>query len=622
MKGTQADLNWLADPKVFAVNRLNAYSDHSYYLDIDKALNGDAMELKQSLNRRWYFNYAKNPNERFVDFYKEDIDCHYFDMIDVPGHIQMQGYDQMQYINTLYPWDGHEKLRPPHISSDDNPVGSYVCYFEVNEALKNKTTRLVFDGVETAYYVWLNGEFIGYSEDSFTPSSFDVTYALKDGENKLAVEVYKRSSASWLEDQDFWRFSGIFRDVSLYAIEDIHINDLFVKTTLKNNYKDVQVSVNLDVIAKKEGYLNTALYDQNNNIIYQAKQLPLTNFSFGLTNVNLWSSENPYLYKLLLTVYDHDDNLVEVIPQKIGFREFKMDQGIMKLNGQRIVFRGVNRHEFAADKGRAITKEDMLYDIKFMKMHNINAVRTSHYPNQSLWYDLCDEYGIYLIDEANLESHGSWQKLGACEPSWNIPGNLPQWHDVVVDRANTMLQRDKNHPSILIWSCGNESYAGTNIVAMANHFRENDPTRLVHYEGCVWNRDYCEATDMESRMYAKAKEIETYLQGNPAKPYISCEYMHAMGNSLGGMKQYTDLEDKYAQYQGGFIWDYIDQAVYYTNGYGEKVLGYGGDFKERYTDYNFCGDGIVFADRTIRQKLKKLNIYIKILLLSRQMQVS
>ena len=606
MKGTQA--NWLADPKVFAVNRLNAYSDHSYYLDIDKALNGDAMELKQSLNGRWYFNYAKNPNERFVDFYKEDIDCHYFDMIDVPGHIQMQGYDQMQYINTLYPWDGHEKLRPPHISSDDNPVGSYVCYFEVNEALKNKTTRLVFDGVETAYYVWLNGEFIGYSEDSFTPSSFDVTYALKDGENKLAVEVYKRSSASWLEDQDFWRFSGIFRDVSLYAIEDIHINDLFVKTTLKNNYKDVQVSVNLDVIAKKEGYLNTALYDQNNNIIYQAKQLPLplTNFFFFLTNVNLWSSENPYLYKLLLTVYDHDDNLVEVIPQKIGFREFKMDQGIMKLNGQRIVFRGVNRHEFAADKGRAITKEDMLYDIKFMKMHNINAVRTSHYPNQSLWYDLCDEYGIYLIDEANLESHGSWQKLGACEPSWNIPGNLPQWHDVVVDRANTMLQRDKNHPSILIWSCGNESYAGTNIVAMANHFRENDPTRLVHYEGCVWNRDYCEATDMESRMYAKAKEIETYLQGNPAKPYISCEYMHAMGNSLGGMKQYTDLEDKYAQYQGGFIWDYIDQAVYYTNGYGEKVLGYGGDFKERYTDYNFCGDGIVFADRTISPKAQEV----------------
>ena len=609
MKGTEADLNWLADPKVFAVNRLNAYSDHSYYLDIDKALNGDAMELKQSLNGRWYFNYAKNPNERFVDFYKEDIDCHYFDMIDVPGHIQMQGYDQMQYINTLYPWDGHEKLRPPHISSDDNPVGSYVCYFEVNEALKNKTTRLVFDGVETAYYVWLNGEFIGYSEDSFTPSSFDVTYALKDGENKLAVEVYKRSSASWLEDQDFWRFSGIFRDVSLYAIEDIHINDLFVKTTLKNNYKDVQVSVNLDVIAKKEGYLNTALYDQNNNIIYQAKQLPLTNFSFGLTNVNLWSSENPYLYKLLLTVYDHDDNLVEVIPQKIGFREFKMDQGIMKLNGQRIVFRGVNRHEFAADKGRAITKEDMLYDIKFMKMHNINAVRTSHYPNQSLWYDLCDEYGIYLIDEANLESHGSWQKLGACEPSWNIPGNLPQWHDVVVDRANTMLQRDKNHPSILIWSCGNESYAGTNIVAMANHFRENDPTRLVHYEGCVWNRDYCEATDMESRMYAKAKEIETYLQGNPAKPYISCEYMHAMGNSLGGMKHYTDLEDKYAQYQGGFIWDYIDQAVYYTNGYAILII-------------ISVAMELFLLIVLFRQKLKKLNIYIKILLLSRQMQVS
>lgn len=606
MEKTSADLNWLENPEVFAVNRLKAYSDHRYYQSFEKALHNEEMELKQSLNGRWYFSYAKNPNERLVNFYQEDFDCHHFDMIDVPGHIQMQGYDQMQYINTLYPWDGHENLRPPHISNNDNPVGSYVCYFEVNEALKHKTTRLVFDGVETAFYVWLNGEFVGYSEDSFTPSSFEVTSVLKEGVNKLAVEVYKRSSASWLEDQDFWRFSGIFRDVNLYAIADIHINDLFVKTDLKNDYKDAEVTVSLDVIAKKSGYLNTVLYDQDQQIVYQAKNLPLGEVSFALNNVRLWSSEDPYLYNLLLVVYDQDDKLVEVVSQKVGFREFKMDQGIMKLNGQRIVFRGINRHEFAADKGRAITKADMLFDIKFMKMHNINAVRTSHYPNQTLWYDLCDQYGIYLIDETNLETHGSWQKLGACEPSWNIPGNLPQWHDAVIDRANSMLQRDKNHPSILIWSCGNESYAGTNIVAMADYFRENDPTRLVHYEGCVWNRDYCEATDMESRMYAKAKEIEAYLQNNPVKPYISCEYMHAMGNSLGGMKHYTDLEDRYEQYQGGFIWDYIDQAVNYKNKYGKKVLGYGGDFKERYTDYNFCGDGIIFADRTISPKAQEV----------------
>lgn len=597
MKGTKADLNWLTDPRVFAVNRLDAYSDHRYYRDVEQALNSKEMDLKQSLNGRWYFSFAKNPNERFVEFYDENVDCHHFDMIDVPGHIQMQGYDSMQYINTLYPWDGHEELRPPHVSMKDNPVASYVRYFEVNEALKGKSTRLVFDGVETAYYVWLNGEFIGYSEDTFTPSSFDITYALKDGENKLAVEVYKRSSASWLEDQDFWRFSGIFRDVSLYAIEDIHINDLFVKTILKNDYQDVDVTVKLDILAKRPGYLDVEVYDQNKNIVLKKDKQELNDLSFSLTKIKLWSGEDPYLYSLLLKVYDQLGNLIEVVNQAVGFREFKMEHGIMKLNGKRIVFRGVNRHEFAADKGRAITKEEMLFDIKYMKSHNINAVRTSHYPNQSLWYELCDQYGVYLIDESNLESHGSWQKLGTCEPSWNVPGNLPEWHDVVIDRANTVLQRDKNHPSVLIWSCGNESYAGSNIVDMANHFRKNDPSRLVHYEGCVWNRDYSDSTDMESRMYAKAKEIEEYLLSNPEKPYISCEYMHAMGNSLGGMKHYIDLEDKYAQYQGGFIWDYIDQAVYYQNQYGHRVLGYGGDFKERYTDYNFCGDGIIFANR-------------------------
>lgn len=597
MKETKADLNWLSDPKVYEVNRLDAYSDHRYYSDEKKALNNEKMELKQSLNGHWYFSFAKNPSERYVDFYLDNIDCHHFDMINVPGHIQMQGYDKMQYINTLYPWDGHEQLRPPHISMSDNPVASYVRYFEVDEALKGKRTRLVFDGVETAYYVWLNGEFIGYSEDTFTPSSFDITHALKDGENKLAVEVYKRSSASWLEDQDFWRFSGIFRDVNLYAINDIHINDLFVKTVLKNDYQDAKITVDLDILASEEGYLAVDVYDQDNQIVYSEQELPLSSFTFTLKQINLWSSEDPYLYKMVLKIYNSSDYLIEVVPQNIGLREFKMDHGVMKLNGQRIVFRGVNRHEFAADKGRAITKEEMLFDIKYMKTHNINAVRTSHYPNQSLWYDLCDQYGVYLIDETNLETHGSWQKLGACEPSWNIPGNLPEWHGAVIDRANTVLQRDKNHPSVLIWSCGNESYAGSNIVAMANHFRENDPSRLVHYEGCVWNRDYSDSTDMESRMYAKAKEIEEYLQTNPEKPYISCEYMHAMGNSLGGMKHYTDLEDKYEQYQGGFIWDYIDQAVYYENKYGQKVLGYGGDFKERYTDYNFCGDGIIFADR-------------------------
>lgn len=511
----KADLSWLENPEIFQVNRLEPYSDHKYYLSIENALKSEEMELKQSLNGRWYFSFAKNPSERIVDFYKLDYDCHHFDMIDVPGHIQMQGYDHMQYINTLYPWDGHERLRPPHISLTDNPVGSYVRYFEVNENLINQQTYLRFDGVETAFYVWLNGEFVGYSEDSFTPSTFDITDYLIAGKNKLAVEVYKRSSASWLEDQDFWRFSGIFRDVSLYGIPQVHVQDMFIKSELFNQYQEANIYVDLKMKDVQPFYCTVSLYDANMKPLYKIQKCNHSCFDMSLKDIHLWSCENPYLYLLLIEVYDENKQLQEVIPQKIGLREFKMDNGVMKLNGKRIVFRGVNRHEFSHVKGRAITKEDMLFDIQFMKTHNINAVRTSHYPNQSLWYDLCDEYGIYLIDETNLESHGSWQKLGACEPSWNVPGNYPQWKAAVLDRAKSMLERDKNHPSILIWSCGNESYAGTNIVEMAHFFRTRDTSRLVHYEGCVWNRDYSDATDMESRMYAKAKEIEEYLRNSP-----------------------------------------------------------------------------------------------------------
>ena len=278
----------------------------------------------------------------------------------------------------------------------------------------------------------------------------------------------------------------------------------------------------------------------------------------------------------------------------------------MCINGKRIIFKGINRHEFNVRRGRAVTKEDMMWDIEFLKKHNINAVRTSHYPNQSLWYRLCDIYGIYLIDETNLESHGSWQKLGVCEPSWNVPGNKEEWKEAVIDRAKSMFERDKNHPSILIWSCGNESYAGTCIEAMSDYFHAKDDTRLVHYEGVFWNREFDHISDMESRMYAKPEEIEEYLSNHPKKPYLSCEYMHAMGNSCGGMKLYTDLEEKYEQYQGGFIWDYIDQSILKTNEYGEEVFTYGGDFDDRATDYEFCTNGIVYADRKISPKAQEV----------------
>jgi len=607
MKNIKPALDWLENPEIFRVNRIDAHSDHWFYEEIEHVKLEDEMPLKQNLNGKWRFSYSENQSLRLKDFYKEDFDVSGFDYIEVPGHIQLQGYDKCQYINTMYPWEGHDELRPPHISKTYNPVGSYVTFFDVKEELKNKRTFLSFQGVETAFYLWVNGEFVGYSEDTFTPSEFDITEYLKEGENKLAVEVYKRSSASWIEDQDFWRFSGIFRDVYLYAIPEIHVNDIFVRTDLSEDFKNAQLNAQLKMTGnadtKIEAYLEDAegnkvaetyLTDGSENNVEFTKELTL---SLDVNDVKLWSAEEPNLYTLYVLVRKEDNTLIEVVPQKIGFRHFEMKDKIMCLNGKRIVFKGVNRHEFNAKRGRSITKEDMLWDIKFIKQHNINAVRTSHYPNQSLWYRICDEYGIYLIDETNLESHGSWQKMGQCEPSWNVPGSLQEWQAVVLDRASSMLERDKNHPSVLIWSCGNESYAGEDIFQMSEYFRKTDPSRLVHYEGVFWNREYERTSDMESRMYAKQADIEEYLSNDPNKPYISCEYMHTMGNSCGGMMKYTELEDKYPMYQGGFIWDYSDQALYRKTPNGKEVLSYGGDFTDRPSDYNFSGNGIVYANR-------------------------
>ena len=619
MKDIKPTLDWLEDPEVFRVNRIDAHSDHWFYEEMEHIKLEDEMILKQNLNGRWRFSYSENPSLRLKDFYKEDFDVSGFKYIEVPGHIQLQGYDKCQYINTMYPWEGHDELRPPNISKTYNPVGSYVTFFNVKEELKNKQTFLSFQGVETAFYLWINGEFVGYSEDTFTPSEFDITDYLKTGENKLAVEVYKRSSASWIEDQDFWRFSGIFRDVYLYAIPETHVNDLFVKTELYNDFNNAKLDADLKITGDSNTIIEGYLEDSAGNKIAESEKVSFKNdltLSFDVENVKLWSGEEPNLYTLYVMISKEDNTLIEVVKQKVGFRHFEMKDKIMCLNGKRIVFKGVNRHEFNPRRGRSITKDDMLWDIKFLKQHNINAVRTSHYPNQSLWYRLCDEYGIYLIDETNLESHGSWQKMGQCEPSWNIPGSLPEWQEVVLDRAASMLERDKNHPSVLIWSCGNESYAGEDIFQMSEYFRKKDSSRLVHYEGVFWNREYEKTSDMESRMYAKPVDIEEYLSNDPKKPYISCEYMHAMGNSCGGMMKYTELEDKYPMYQGGFIWDYSDQALYRKTPNGKEVLSYGGDFTDRPSDYNFSGNGIVYADRTASPKameVKHLYQNIKII---------
>ena len=611
MNASHPELNWLEDPRVFAVNRLDAHSDHTWHTPEGS--------LRQSLDGSWRFAYSPCPAARPADFWQADASLDGFGEIAVPGHIEMQGYGQIQYINTMYPWDGRHFLRPPQIPWDDTPVGSYVRTFTLDPALEGKRVCVSFQGVERAFYCWCNGHFVGYSEDSFTPADFDLTPFLQAGENRLCVEVYKNCSGSWLEDQDFFRFFGIFRPVYLYAKPALHIEDLWLRASLEPDNTTGVLAPRLRLSAADgaslEGCaLRCTVAAPGGAVLWDAP-MPLredgSGYVYGqpvrLPCIRKWDHEDPALYTVTLTLRDAAGALQETVPYQTGFRRFGLREGVMELNGERIVFNGVNRHEWNPASGRAIGPEDMHRAIETFRRNHINAVRTCHYPDQTLWYELCDCNGIYMIDEANLESHGSWQKMGAVEPSWNVPGSLPEWRDCVVDRARSMFERDKNHTAILIWSCGNESYAGEDILAMSEFFRQNDPGRLVHYEGVFHCRAFDRISDMESRMYAKPEEIRAYLESGPAKPFILCEYMHDMGNSLGGMESYIRLLDD-PRYQGGFVWDYMDQALWQQGPRGRR-LGYGGDFGERPTDYAFSANGIVFADGTEKPAMQDLRYW-------------
>lgn len=602
---THATLDWLCNPEVFQINRIPAHSDHNYTLYGEKS--------GQSLNGTWSFLYTERPMLRNERILQPDYPIDSLDTIQVPGHIQLQGYDKPHYTNIAYPWDGNYSVTAPNIPMEFNPVGSYVTDVVIDSNIMRGARQYIsFQGVESAFYLYVNGQFVGYSEDSFTPSEFDITDYICDGKNRIGVEVYKWSSASWLEDQDFFRMSGIFRDVYLYAVPEAHVRDLFIHTDVTDDFQNCNLHVDADMVFgetnQKEDYQYTMILKdmQEEDVLALANVSADTIFGkdFMLSNVNLWSAENPYLYTLVLTI-EKDGQEIERIVQKVGMRRFEMKDKLMLINGKRIEFYGINRHEFNCERGRTVSEEDMLWDITFMKQHNINAVRTSHYPNQSRWYELCDEYGIYVIDEVNMETHGTWKWGDINSVNTCIPGDKPEWKAAVLDRANSMVQRDKNHPSVLIWSCGNESYGGSNIYEMSEFMRRLDPSRLIHYEGIFADRRYPDTSDMESRMYDRVWDIEKYLTNNPPKPFIGCEYSHAMGNSCGGIKNYTDLH-KYAMYQGSFIWDFIDQSLVQTLDDGRLRFGYGGDYDDYPNDGNFCGNGIVFADRMVSAKAQEM----------------
>lgn len=642
----KADIRWLDDPQVFRVNRLDAHSDHKFY-ENKEDYEKKEQRLKQSLNGIWKFRYSENAMERPADFYQKWFQCRSFDEMKVPQHIELAGYDKIHYINTMYPWEGHIYRRPAGTGKEKgkgmfsqaeyNPVGSYIRKFDLQDELRGKRIILSFEGVEQAFYVWVNGEFAGYAEDSFTVSEFDITPYVKEKDNLLAVEVHKRSTAAFLEDQDFFRFFGIFRDVNLYGIPAVHIEDLWIRPIYHPEDGKAEIELDIRLSQKKKeknirgkikislkdnaAETKTVLLDETENLDDPAIQtnLPVEgsvnnvlHFRYELKKtVNAWSNTDPYLYELLIEVQNEKDETVEVVPYPIGFRKIELKDGKMLLNGKRLIINGVNRHEWNARSGRCITEADEKWDIECIRRNHINAVRTCHYPDHISWYYRCDQAGIYLMAETNLETHGSWQKMGATEPSWNVPGNIECWRACTLDRAVSNFETFKNHTSVLFWSLGNESYAGNVLREMNQYYKEKDPDRLVHYEGVCHNRSYEDViSDMESQMYTSPENVKEYLENNPKKPFLLCEYMHDMGNSLGGMESYIRLLDQYDNYQGGFIWDYMDQALWVKDEVtGREVLRYGGDFDDRPSDYEFSGNGILFADRTEKPAMQEVRHY-------------
>jgi beta-galactosidase len=621
----KAQLSWLDDPETFRVNQLPAHSDHNWYRNREE-VNARQSSFYQSLDGEWQFKFVPNPTQIPDNFYQPDSDHSDYGMIKVPGMIELHNDAQVQYINTLYPWEGHQYRRPAGTydqaesagsfsEAPDNTVGLYCRRFDLGAGLRHHRVRVQFAGVERAFYLWLNGHFVGYAEDSFTPSEFDLTPYLQDEGNFIAVAVFKHSTASYLEDQDMFRFSGIFRSVTLMAQPEVHVEDLTLRPQLANDNHTGIFNLAVKLTGDAFSEANIEVDDAQGKELL-AHTYPSTEEikvdNERIANIHPWSNNDPYLYQLWITLRDDEGQVVEAVPYQFGFRRVEIAADhVLLLNGSRLIINGVNRHEWDCHTGRCISLDDMRFDINTFKKNNINAVRTCHYADRLEWYAMCDQAGIYVMAETNLESHGSWQKMGQVEPSYNVPGSLPQWRAAVVDRARTNYETLKDHTSILFWSLGNESYAGDDLVAMQDFYKHADPDRLVHYEGVCRRPSYRDRlSDFESRMYLPPKQVAQYLSNHPEKPFIECEYMHSMGNSVGGMKDYIDLVKKYPQDCGGFIWDYIDQAlVVHDPVTGKEVLRYGGDFDDRHTDGAFCGDGLLFADRKEKPAMQEVRYY-------------
>ena len=604
MNKTDVDVPWRT-PGFFAEGCLPPHSGHTCYPDRAAARRGqERNSLRCSLNGVWRFHYARNPAQTVPGFWTEEFDCGGWEYIRVPGHIQLQGHGRPQYVNVQYPWDGREAVPRGRAPERENPVGSYVRTFRLPKEMEGMRVCISFQGVESAFALWLNGHYVGCAADSFAAHDFELTEHLRPGENRLAVRVWQWNPGSWLEDQDFFRFSGIYRDVYLYACPAVHLRDLALRPALSDDFGTGTLGVRcaleggpwrVEAVLSRRG-------EELHRETFSGDGAELS-FSWQVERPDLWSAEAPNLYDLELTLFDAAGRVTEYVPETLGFRRFELRDGLMRLNGKRIVFCGVNRHDFTCDRGRAVTEQEIERDLITMKRNNINAVRTSHYTNSQVLYDLCDRLGLYVLAENNLESHGTWS-LPESGPA--LPGDDETWLPLLLDRVERTYHREKNHPSILIWSCGNESFGGRVIWEMSQRFRALDDSRLVHYEGIFHDRRYPDTSDMESQMYPSVAAIRTFLRERPEKPFLCCEYSHAMGNSCGGMHHYTRLAEEEPRYQGGFLWDFIDQTLRTRDPFGRETLAYGGDFGERPTDGNFSGNGLCFGDGSESPKMQEV----------------
>ena len=601
---------WQSSPEIAQVGRLSHRATFMPYDDAGEAYVGDraASWRCKSLNGRWSFKLFENYADRPFDFAQDYFDRSGWELIEVPSHWQLEGYGAPQYVNVQNPWEGNEDVMPPYAPVNYNRVGCYARDFELPEDWEGKRVIMHFAGVDSAFYLYINGERIGYSESSFNPAEFDITDYLRPGTNFVAAEVYQFCTGSWLEDQDFWRLSGIFRDVYIYYTNSLYVEDFKVTAMPDDDMLDGKLTVETAIGGICEGVsLDMTVYDKNGRIVAMDSRFadadgkPVLRATLG--GIELWSAETPALYTVVLCLR-LDNNPVEYVSAKTGFRKIEIVGDTILINNKRIQFNGVNRHEFDCRRGRAVTRDEMLSDVICMKRNNINAVRTSHYPNHPDFYDLCDEYGLYVIDENNMETHSTWpSEIPGCP---EIPGSRPEWTDACMDRITGLFERDKNHPCVVAWSLGNESSGGENLRRMYQYLKSADAARFVHYES-VWDKKgYEDVSDVTSRMYSHPGVLEEYAKGAHAKPFLLCEYAHAMGNSCGGTDEYTKLFAKYPCLQGGFVWDFIDQAILTKTAGGTEYLAYGGDFGDRPNDGNFCGNGLLFADRKASPKLREI----------------